>query len=259
MAIGDLRGFLTCGSEIMNSSSDTVLALSKVMSRGFEHLTVEVLENLRTSLDEGRKLVNCSDAGLLVPSGDGSTLTFLLSVNSRAEVPEILAKIQVPCDRSLAGCVFNTGQMIATANPEDFYAEVDRQTGLTTSVYLAVPLIQNNQILGVVTFVNRPEGQPQLPFNESEIDAGTRLATLLGVGFRNWQRLELQQRLFGRELALAARHFGGSTSWNDFSYGQPPVEAASPMEQSLAILERLAPREQDLAARLLQALCQTSD
>lgn len=245
-----------------SSSSDSVLGLSKAMSHRFESVSGDVLDHLRTLLDESRSLVNCSEAGLLVPSGDGSTLRFLLSVNSRAEVPEIVAKILVPCDRSLAGCVFNSGQTIATANPDEFYDEVDRQTGLKTCVYLAVPLIQSERILGVATFVNRPDaqpGQPQRPFDPEEIDAGHRMATLLGIGYRFYQRLEVQQNLFEHELAQAAHQFRGSSSWNDFSYAETVAEPVSPLEQSLAALERLAPREQGLAARILQVLSQPQE
>lgn len=244
------------------TSSDSVLTLSKAMSRRFESVSNDVLDHLRMLLDESRNLVHCAEAGLLVPSGDGSTLRFLLSVNSRAEVPEIVAKILVPCDKSLAGCVFNSGQTIATANPDEFYDEVDRQTGLKTCVYLAVPLIQGERILGVATFVNRPDaqpGQPQRPFDESEIDAGHRMATLLGIGYRFWQRLEVQQRLFEHELAQAANQFRGSSSWMDFSYADVAATPVSPLEQSLTALERLDPREQGLAARILQVLSQTQE
>ena len=75
-------------------------------------------------------------------------------------------------------------QLIAVANPEDFYAGVDQKTGLTTSIYLATPIVSQEEILGVLTFVNRPDDAEQERFDQAEIEWSMRLADLTASALR---------------------------------------------------------------------------
>lgn len=230
--------------------------LLELMADRFGMLTDQALENLRILLDSGRGVVNCAEAGLLVPTDDGSHLRFLVSVNSRPGISQILNDLRVPCEQSIAGCVFNTGQLIAVANPEDFYPGVDKKTGLTTVLYLATPVVSEEGVLGVLTFVNRPEDQSQEPFNEAEIEWSTRLAELTAAGLKYFRRLSVQQRLFQGELVQAAERFAsvGGGEMRDIGIAPPIEEDASPLARALLALERMSPREQELAAELIGVL-----
>jgi hypothetical protein len=230
--------------------------LLELMADRFGTLTDQALENLRTLLESGRNVVNSSECGLLVPSESGSELRFLVSVNSRPGISQILADVRVPCEQSVAGCVFNTGQLIAVANPEDFYPGVDKRTGLTTVLYLATPVVSDDGVLGVLTFVNRPAGQPQEPFNEAEIEWSTRLADLTAAGLKYYRRLSVQQRLFQAELSQAAERFAAidGVEFPPFDGPQPAEDDSSPLARALLTLERMSPREQALAAELIGVL-----
>lgn len=230
--------------------------LLELMADRFGMLTDQALENLRALLDSGRGVVNCAEAGLLVPTEDGSHLRFLVSVNSRPGISQILSDLRVPCEQSIAGCVFNTGQLIAVANPEDFYPGVDKKTGLTTVLYLATPVVAEDGVLGVLTFVNRPGEQPQEPFNESEIEWSARLADLTAAGLKYYRRLNVQQRLFQGELSQAAERFAAADGRELPGIGGAIADedASSPLARALLALERMSPREQELAAELIGVL-----
>jgi hypothetical protein len=230
--------------------------LLQLMTARFERLGGYVLENLEALLEAGRRIVNCAEAALMVPDGDGSKLRFLASVNSRPGVAEIVKQLAVPTERSIAGCVFTTGQLIAVANPDDFYAVVDQKTGLTTTVYLATPVMDQGDILGVATFVNRPEGQPQTPFSEQEIEASTRLAVLAAAGLRYHSRMAVQQRLLAAQLEQASQRFAsGEASAAAYYYADAgPAFGDLPLARAVVALEQLSTDNQDLAADLLGVL-----
>ena len=229
--------------------------LLELMTRRFSQLTDQVLANLEALLDAGRRIMNCAEIGLLVPDTGGANLKFLVSLNSRPEASEIVKTILVPTGRSIVGCVFTTGQSIALANPDDFYALVDQKTGLTTSIYLATPIMDHEEILGVVTFINRPDGAQQVPFNEHELGFSARIADLAAVGLRYYLRMCLQQRLLSAELDERARRFADSAmSSDEMGNGSFESLSESPLARAVLTLEHLSTRDQDLAADLLRVI-----
>ena len=78
--------------------------------------------------------------------------------------------------RSIATYVAQSGKPFVSddvhAEPE-WYSKIDEVTGVPTHQLAAVPLIQRDQILGVVEIVNRLDGRP---FTESDIELLTALA-----------------------------------------------------------------------------------
>ena len=64
---------------------------------------------LRDLVRNASDSVGSGESSLLVPDPEGVSLRFLVSVNASLEESEIL----VPCDRSIAGYVYATGQTIA--------------------------------------------------------------------------------------------------------------------------------------------------
>jgi GAF domain-containing protein len=213
-----------------------------------------VLGMLRELLTTGREVINCSETSVMVPDASVTNLQFLVSINSRPEVEEMLRYVSVPCDRSLAGCVFNTGQLIAIANPDQFYQAVDQKTGLQTNIYMVTPMLAGDEVLGVLTFVNRPEGQPPEPFNEVEIEWAQRLADLAAASIKLYRRTQLQRRLFHGELATAAERFAADVrlAMGDADNGDPADE--SPMAVAIDCLEKMSRREQGLAVEMLRLL-----
>jgi hypothetical protein len=220
-----------------------------------------VLRMLRELLVVGRNVVNCSEIAVMVPSADGAELSFLESVNSNPAIEDIIKSISVPCDTSLAGCVFNTGQLISIANPDQFYQEVDQKTGIRTSIYMVTPVLAVDEVLGVLTFVNRPEGQPPEPFNEVEIEWAQRLADLAAAGIRLYKRTQLQRRQFHSELSEAVQQFAPDAAALAGSNGADGKADAdeSPVSLALKLLEKMTRREQGLAVEMLGLLNRIDD
>lgn len=233
--------------------------LVEVLSQRFGSLNEHVQEILRVLLDAGRRVLNCAESALLVPTEDETALKFLVSVNSKPELADVVTKMTVPCEGSVVGCVFNTGQFIAIANPDpdEFYQGVNQKTGLSMNVYLVTPVVSGEEIVGIVTFMNRPEGQAQEPFDQREIEAGTKLADLAASCLKYHRRMLMQQRLFQRELiGTAARYTGGEPSL-DVDVAQDGVDELvdqSPLARAMLRLESMSRREQDLAADLIGVL-----
>jgi hypothetical protein len=236
--------------------------LLEMMTDRFGSLSGLALENLGALLATGRDIVGCAETAVMVPDEDGRHLRFLVSVNSRPEISEIVKDLRVPTDQSIVGCVFSTGQLIAVANPEDFYAGVDQKTGITTEIYLATPIVSQEDVLGVLTFVNRPspvgpassEKVEQTPFNQEEIEWSMRLADLAASGLRYYHRMCLQNRLLTADLASVAERFAdelGPSLFDDevFAGGDD-----SPLARAILALERMSESEQQLAADLLDVV-----
>ena len=222
----------------------------------------DVLETLASLVAQARGAVNAGEAGLLVPTETGDELRFLVSVNSSDAVNRIVMQMTVPCDRSIAGYVFSTGQPIAITNPAEqrsdlFNPEIDKKAGLTTRVYLALPVFHEGVPLGVLTFVNRPAGQPDEPFGALEIEWAQRFASFAAVAVRYYQRNALPLDLAVAELGRAQAGLRAGFS-DDLVLGGDLGGAGhdAPLARALAHMEKLSPRDQEVCADLVDLLAQ---
>lgn len=233
--------------------------LVDTLSVRFAGMVEQVMGGLGYLLETGREVVHCAESALMVPADD-SNLRFLISASSTPEVAAALKEILVPCDSSLAGYVYNTGQLIAVANPEDFYQGVDKKTGLRTELYFAAPVVDGEEVLGVVTFLNRPEGEPQDLFTPEELEAGQRLATLAAAALRYYNRLRIQEQMFIEEFHRAARRFDGPPDpySEEVGIAAEMIESA-PLAGVLSRWEQLSHRQQSLAAEMIDLLLRYGD
>ncbi len=140
--------------------------------------------------------VGSLESSILIPDKDPNFLRFFVSVNQtlESETP------QVPIQDSLVGYVYQTGQLIAVDNPEDYYRAVDELTGTETQEYIAIPLFHQSRILGVHTFMNRPEDGRKGSFTPEEMDTGQNYASLAAVLLRYYERLEFLHQMTRSEL-----------------------------------------------------------
>lgn len=236
------------------------------MGERFNRMTANALSELERLLDEARAILRCSEAGILVPPEDdqrAGELRFLVSVNSSPDITEVVLKQRVPCDKSIAGYVFSTAQPVAVTNPgeEDpakFYRKVDVATGLETHHYLAVPLIDQQTTLGVVTFVNRPGGEPDEPFSAAEIGWAQHISRMVTIGLQYYRRLCIQHEWTKSELDQAVADLEPATPDRGatFEFAFPGSSSRSPLIRSLDRLETLSPEHQELAADLIERLAE---
>lgn len=241
------------------SSPDWNQLVAQLTDR-FRGLADHVLQDLSQLLVTAREVVRASESGLMVPADDAEGhLRFLVSVNSSAEANEALRDIRVPCDRSLAGFVYNTGQLVAIANPEDYYAEVDAKTGLKTEIYFAAPMVNDDEIVGVITFLNRPPGEPQELFSEEELTAGQRFASLAAAALRYYDRACLQEQLFLSELRETVEQMIPEASFAE-GVGQSARDASGALvARALLQLEKLSPSSRMMAAEIIDVLASHRD
>lgn len=235
-----------------DDDSDGVIGLREQLEERFEQVGETALDHLRAMVDKTRQVMACSECGLLVPSDDGESLRFLVSANSKDGLADILEDLRIPLGTSLAGFVFSTCQPISVSNPDDYYAGVDEKTGLETRYYLASPIIDGENVIGVLTCVNRPEGQEQRPFDGDEIIRSGAVASALGCGIRFYRRYRLNLELLKDDLRLQS-----SGGMNDFMSAMDDESGgdSSPLARAVNELEKLSPHTQALAASLIHALC----
>jgi hypothetical protein len=188
--------------------------------------------------------VGAREGSILVPD-EADHLQFLVS---HSPTSTKLAGLRVPIAGSIAGCVFGTGQMtavgdITSEHPAQFYAEIDRQVGVATRTYLAVPILLGSQVSGVATYVNRPGEPPYRPFQKHEMELARAFAAIEGVLLRHWTRSRLLAQLAAHDLSAVAA---------GLSPEAPAVEGPDvPWLRALQEVESLPEDDQALCADLI--------
>jgi len=229
--------------------------LAQDLEQRFETLEEAARGGLRELVREGCSAVGSMESSLLVPSQNGASLKFLVSVNPSLEKGEEL----VPCDRSLAGYVFATGQPVAVNDvaeeeSERHFAKIDEKTGLRTHQYLAVPVMDEDEILAVLTYVNRPSGAPEVPFSQAEIECAQRYAALCSVALKYYQRIRLQGEIARSELERSLARTALKTIVGGIESGEASSAGPSPILSILRRLESLPWQEQQLFSELCDLL-----
>ncbi len=135
------------------------------------NLLVEPLTaSIKRLLAASAATLNASEASVLIRDGDEGDLRFLSAIGT---VAEQLLNIRVPAGKGIAGFVMSSGQPMAVSDvgeEEAFYAEVDKATGFSTQMILATPLRHNDEVIGVLEYINRPGPPPWEPFTPAEMD-----------------------------------------------------------------------------------------
>jgi len=164
----------------------------------------QVGRDLSSSTDLDELLVKI--ARWVVTLSDSETSSILLLDEDRQElyfreivgqIGEIYKKIRIPLNQnSIAGaCLLNSEAMIindVTQEPR-FYKKVDEATKFVTRSILAVPIVYENESLGVIESVNK-KGDGL--FDEADKEYLTILASQAGVALRNVLSMEQLQNFY---------------------------------------------------------------
>ena len=166
-------------------------------------------ELLRWATGRARELLDAEGCAILLLDASARELYFPIASQraSRQDSEARLSEIRFPADRGVAGWVLQHGESAAveevTQDPR-FYADVDRQTTMTTRRLLCSPLRTAAGIIGVIEIVNpsRPLAPDDTVFLEAlaadvalahervalaeqlrdEVTALRRATTLVGTG-----------------------------------------------------------------------------
>lgn len=139
-------------------------------------LTEPLTRSIREILELSAGELGAREASVLVRDGAEGDLRFLAATG---EVASKLLNLKVPAGKGIAGFVMSSGQPMAVSDVGEeasFYAEVDKETGYSTEMILATPLRHNDEMIGVLEYINRPGGPPHEPFTPDEMDKAALFA-----------------------------------------------------------------------------------
>ena len=139
-------------------------------------LTEPLTKSIENLLELSAASMKSEEASVIVRNGDEGDMIFL---SATGKVADQLTGMKIPAGKGIAGFVFSSGQPVAIADAgqeKAFYAEVDKQTGYTTQTILATPLRYNDEVIGVLEYVNRTGEPPYEAFTPFEMDKAALFA-----------------------------------------------------------------------------------
>ena len=139
-------------------------------------MTVPLTRSIQDLLQLSAAELGAREASVLIRDGAEGDLRFLVATG---EVAQKLLHLKVPAGKGIAGFVMSSGQPMAVSNvgeEANFYAEVDKETGYSTEMILATPLRHDDEMIGVLEYINRPGEPPHEPFTPDEMDKAAKFA-----------------------------------------------------------------------------------
>ena len=152
-----------------------------------EPLTRSIEEILKATAED----IGSTEASVLVRDGDQGDLRFLCAIG---QVAEQLVNMTIPAGKGIAGFVLSSGQPIAVSNVEQdasFDREVDKATGYSTEMILATPLRHDDEVIGVLEYINRAGEPPYQPFSPEEMDRAARFSDAIASLVRAYESAKL--------------------------------------------------------------------
>jgi signal transduction protein with GAF and PtsI domain len=186
-------------TERNNSSTKSFAAQVNELAESIDvsnSLTVSLCRAMDELLQTANQAVNSAVASVLVRDGDLGGLRFLTATSG---VTEELLALRLPPGAGIAGLVFSTQQPMAVADVAQegsFWSEADKRTGFKTVTLLATPLRGENDLVGVLEFVNRPGEPPYPPFTPAEMDRAARLAEPIARLVEAYEIAQVVESLF---------------------------------------------------------------
>lgn len=182
--------------------SDFAIALERIRSHG-RGILEDAAETLRQLVRDTCEAIGASEGSILIPSDDETELRFLVSMN-----PSLENDVRVPVEGSVSGYVFSSRQSMAKVDPDSEGAnQVDRIANITTKYLLAVPIIDDDRVYGVATFVNRCAGRDE-PFSIEELKMAQGFGEIYATGMKLYRKIEFSVSVADLEIAEHVREFG---------------------------------------------------
>ncbi|OHD16016.1 MAG: hypothetical protein A2086_04850 [Spirochaetes bacterium GWD1_27_9] len=114
---------------------------------------------LRTILDQTKKLIGCLKSSILLVDKETNQLIFEVLTNEEDE--KFLSDIRLNIGEGIAGMVWEHGQPILVEDAQKdarFSEKADKKSDFITTSIIAVPLIANGKIIGVMEAINKVDG-----------------------------------------------------------------------------------------------------
>ena len=224
------------------------------------NLLVEPLtRSIEQLLSASAATMGSNEASVLIRDGDEGDLRFLAAIG---EVADQLRDMKVPAGKGIAGFVLSSGQPMVVSDvggEETFYAEVDKATGYSTQMMLATPLRHNDEVIGVLEYINRSGPPPWEPFTPAEMDKAALYADALASLVSAYESAKLFRDLGDRLMSEDSDALVDVRAW--LSGVRDTAEHKEMMELAL-LLRELASRgdaERAMCRELLDAVLRFSD
>ena len=133
---------------------------------------------------EIQKLVNVEGAFILLADRDTDELYFFTARFKDAASGNKFKKLRFPADQGVSGHVYKTGRplLIPDISQCDFYLRrVDEETDLVARNMLSVPIKLKDRVIGVVSVVNKLQGQ----FDDTDTDQLMMVASTVALPIEN--------------------------------------------------------------------------
>ncbi len=180
-----------------------------------DSLTAPLKRAIDDVLQMAAASVGSAVASVLVRDGDEGGLKFLAATSGLSEA---LLALRLPPGAGIAGLVFSTHQPMAVADVShegSFWSEADRRTGFKTVTVLATPLQADDEMKGVLEFINRPGDPPYPPFTPAEMDSGSRFADAIARLVDAYEIAQLVESLFNYSIKTSANTTSVANREND--------------------------------------------
>ena len=224
------------------------------------NLLVEPLtRSIEQLLSASAATMGSNEASVLIRDGDEGDLRFLAAIG---EVADQLRDMKVPAGKGIAGFVLSSGQPMVVSDvggEETFYAEVDKATGYSTQMMLATPLRHNDEVIGVLEYINRSGPPPWEPFTPAEMDTAALYADALASLVSAYESAKLFRDLGDRLMSEDSDALVDVRAW--LRGVRDTAEHKEMMELAL-LLRELASRgdaERAMCRELLDAVLRFSD
>jgi signal transduction protein with GAF and PtsI domain len=221
-----------------------------------EPLTESISKLLRISASD----INSNEASVLIRDGDEGDLRFLVAIG---QVADQLTDVKIPAGKGIAGFVLSSGQPMAVADvgeESSFYDQVDKSTGYSTQTILATPLRHNDEIIGVLEYVNRRGEPPYEAFTPQEMDKAALCAEAVASLVNAYESAKIFRDL-GQKLLADENEFDLSELRNWLGRLRDSAEHREMLELAV-LLREIAARgdaERSMCRELLESVLRYSD
>lgn len=159
---------------------------------------------LRELVSDACEALGAAEGSILVPVEGTNELRFFISLNPVLEN----GGVSVPIDGSISGYVFTTRQAMAKIKPESAgVAKVDEVAKSRTTFLLAVPIVDDDRVYGVATFVNRTPEREETPFSLEDLRAAQRFGEIYASAMKLHRQIEFCTSSTRIEVASHAHEF----------------------------------------------------
>jgi len=164
----------------LNQEIDRLQQLIHVLTR--LNSSQSLTDLLELIMSAGMDLVHAESGSLMLVDEETNELTFEVATGTPGRT---IAKYRIPPGQGIAGWVVDHAKPVAIDNPgadPRFYDRMDKVGGFTTRSILAVPLIVQDRVIGVVEMVNKV-GAPG--FDHGDLELALAFATQASIAIDN--------------------------------------------------------------------------